>query len=316
MELRHLRYFLAVGEEQHFGRAALRLHVAQPPLSRQIRDLEREIGFELFERLPRGVRLSAAGKELLADVRRILQDVADAGARAKRVAAGQSGTLKLGYVQSLSWTGVVPDALRQFRKNRPDVDLQLKPINTVEQVFAVRTGTLDGGFVYGEEGDPEFEHFRAGAFSLMLATPIEHPLTRLKRVRLRDLVDARFILFPRSARPLFFDRLMADCARGGLKAPHIVQEIADEAVMLGMVACGIGLTFLSSASQVRRPPNVALLPVADLKTRLPFFLIWRKGNHSPLLAHFVAEVKEVVGRSRQDGENFRRVLAKPLMPPT
>lgn len=302
MELRHLRYFLAVGEEQHFGRAALRLHVAQPPLSRQIRDLEHEIGFELFDRLPRGVRLNAAGTSLLADVRRILQEVTDANARAKRVASGQTGTLKLGYVQSLSWMGVVPDALRQFREHRPDVELQLRPVGTFEQVLAIRAGALDAGFVYGEEGDPELEQFGAGAFSLMLATPIKHPLTRLKRVRLRDLVDARFIWFPRSARPLFFDRMMADCARGGLEAPHIVQESADEAVMLGMVACGIGLAFVSSASQVRCPPSVALLPVADLKMRLPFFLIWRKENDSPLLAHFVAEMKEIVGRSRQDGE--------------
>jgi DNA-binding transcriptional LysR family regulator len=115
MELRHLRYFVAVGEEQHYGRAAERLRVAQPALSRQIQDLEEEVGFKLFDRLPRGVKINAAGKSLLNDARRILQEVHYATARAKRIAAGQSGTLRLGYV----WRGVVPESLRHFREHRP-----------------------------------------------------------------------------------------------------------------------------------------------------------------------------------------------------
>src|SRR6266851_7153030 len=107
MELRHLRYFVAVGEEQHYGRAAERLRVAQPALSRQIQDLEEEIGFRLFDRLPRGVKISEAGKLFLDDARRILQEVNDAAARAKRIASGQSGTLRIGFVQNMSWQGIV-----------------------------------------------------------------------------------------------------------------------------------------------------------------------------------------------------------------
>src|SRR4030095_7818944 len=116
MELRHLRYFVVVGEEQHFGRAAERLRVAQPALSRQIQDLEGEIGFKLFERLPRGVKISAAGKCFLEDARRILHELNDAIARAKRVASGQSGVLRVGFVESMSWHGIVPDSFRQFRE--------------------------------------------------------------------------------------------------------------------------------------------------------------------------------------------------------
>src|SRR5690348_13933774 len=107
MELRHLRYFVAVGEEQHYGRASRRLRVAQPALSRQIQDLEKDIGFALFERLPRGVRLSAAGKLFLEDARRILQEVNDAAVRAARVARGQTGTLRVGFTENASWSGVV-----------------------------------------------------------------------------------------------------------------------------------------------------------------------------------------------------------------
>src|SRR3977135_3946850 len=113
MELRHLRYFVAVGEEQHYGRAAQRLRVAQPALSRQIQDLEKEIGFALFDRLPRGVKLSAAGKIFLEDARRILHQVHEATMRAKRVANGKAGTLRIGFVESISWHGVVPKSFRR-----------------------------------------------------------------------------------------------------------------------------------------------------------------------------------------------------------
>ena len=125
MELRHLRYFIAVGEEQHYGRAAGRLRVAQPALSRQIQDLEEEIGVKLFERLPRGVKISAAGKSFLEDTRRILQQVNEATLRAGRVARGQSGVLRVGFTESASWQGVVPDSFRRFRELKPDALLQL-----------------------------------------------------------------------------------------------------------------------------------------------------------------------------------------------
>src|SRR5882672_10764440 len=120
MELRHLRYFVAVGEEQHYGRAAERLHVAQPALSRQIQDLETELGFPLFDRLPRGVRLNAAGKLFLSDARRILQDVNEAKLRAERVAHGKAGTLRIGIANALSWHGLVVSAFREFRRRQPD----------------------------------------------------------------------------------------------------------------------------------------------------------------------------------------------------
>src|ERR1700694_2844613 len=125
MELRHLRYFVAVGEEQHYGRAAERLHVAQPALSRQIQDLEKEMGFVLFDRLPRGVRLNAAGKLFLADARRILQDVDKAKLRAERIAHGKAGTLRIGIATALSWHGIVVESFRQFRRAPPAAEVGL-----------------------------------------------------------------------------------------------------------------------------------------------------------------------------------------------
>jgi DNA-binding transcriptional LysR family regulator len=139
---------VAVGEEQHYGRAARRLRVAQPALSRQIQDLEEEIGFKLLERLPRGVKLNAAGKLFLEDVRRILQDVNEAAVRAARVALGRSGTLRVGFTENASWGGVVPESFRRFRELQPDAELQLHPSASLEQLEAIRSGRLDAGFVF------------------------------------------------------------------------------------------------------------------------------------------------------------------------
>jgi len=294
MELRHLRYFMAVGEEQHYNRAAQRLRVAQPALSRQIQDLEEEIGFKLFDRLPRGVKISAAGKCLLEDARRILQQINDATARAKRVASGQSGTLRVGFVESISWHGVVPDSFRIFRERQADAELELKPMSSREQIEAVRTGQLDAGFLFTISSiNRELAQLPVASLSLMLATPKGHPLTKLKKLRLRDLSDAAFIWFPRRESPAYYDRLMHECFRGGLKSPHIVQEAVNEATILSLVSCRMGVAFVSGATRWRCPESVILLPVADLKLPLPFALIWRKDNSSPLLAKFVADVRSL-----------------------
>src|ERR1700740_1113091 len=158
MELRHLRYFVPVGENQHYGRASRRLGVAQPALSRQIQDLEKEIGFELFDRMPRGVRLSAGGELFIAEARRILQEVGEATARAARVARGQSGTLRIGFAENASWHGVAPDSFRRFREQQPEVELQLQPVASLEQLDSIRSGRLDAGFLnFMPKADPELD---------------------------------------------------------------------------------------------------------------------------------------------------------------
>ncbi len=182
MELRHLRYFVVVGEEQHYGRAARRLRVAQPALSRQIQDLEDEIGCQLFDRLPRGVKISAAGKSFLEDARRVLQHVNEATVRAKRVALGQSGTFRVGFTESASWHAVVPDSFRQFRQRQPDAELQLNPLSSLEQVEAIRAGRLDAGFVFNmPKTDRELDQIQVEWHNLVLAAPKGHPLTKIKK---------------------------------------------------------------------------------------------------------------------------------------
>jgi DNA-binding transcriptional LysR family regulator len=292
MELRHLRYFVGVGEEQHFGRAAARLHVAQPALSRQIQDLEREIGFPLFDRLPRGVRLSAAGKLFLSDARRILQDVDEAKRRAERIALGKAGTLRIGIATAVSWHGLVVDSFREFRRRQPDVELELHHLLSVHQIDAVLSGRLDAGFAASlTPWHKDLAHWEFVQDRMLLAVPKGHHLTKREGIRLRDLRDMPFVWFPRWVNPVIYDRMMRACARGGLSAPRIVQEATDRDTNLGLVQCRIGIAWMTESTRWHCPRGIVLLPVVDMNVRLPFSLIWKKDNSSPLLQKFVAQVK-------------------------
>jgi DNA-binding transcriptional LysR family regulator len=295
MELRHLRYFVAVGEEQHYGRAAERLGIAQPALSRQLQDLEKELGFTLFDRLPRGVKLSAAGKLYLSDARRILLEVEEAKLRAERVAFGKAGMLRVGFVEMLSWHGVVPDTFRRFRRRQPDVELDLQPLRSVEQIEAVRSGRLDAGFIFSlAKLDGDFAQMLVAQHKVVLAAPQGHSVTRLKRLRLRDLRDAPFVWFHRSANPLFYERIMQACIRGGLSTPRIVQHAVDHATALSLVSCRLGVAFVSETARWQCSRGVKLLPIADLDIPVPIYLIWRKDNQSPLLQRLIAQVQSLV----------------------
>jgi DNA-binding transcriptional LysR family regulator len=288
MELRHLRYFVGVGEEEHFGRAAERLHIAQPALSRQIQDLEKEIGFRLFERLPSGVRLSPAGKLFLEDARRILGEVQEATQRAERVASGKAGTLRVGFVESISWHGVVPKSFRRFRQKQPGAELRPVPMLSLGQVEAILSGRLDAGFVVSmTTPSKELDQRLVAQHKVVLAAPKGHPLTRQTRLRLNDLNDVPFVCFPRRTNPAAYDRLMQACFRGGLKSPRIVQEADDHATILSLVSCRLGVALVSDSAKWQCPGGVALLPIEDLKVLIPISLIWRRDNRAPLLQRFL-----------------------------
>ena len=309
MEFRQLRYFVAVGEEQHYGRAAKRLRVAQPALTRQIKNLEDEIGFKLFERLPRGVKISAAGKVFLEDGQRIFEQVKEATIRAGRVAHGLSGTLRVGFAESASWHGVVPSSFRKFRDRQPDAELQLNALSSLEQIDAVQSGRLDAGFVYNfSKIENTLNQIPIASHDVVLATPKGHELTKLKKLRLRDMVDTNFVWFLRRRGPAYYDSLMNACFRGGLKTPHIIQEVLDQATMLSLVSCRLGVAFVTDATRWRRPEGVVFLPVTDLNLALPLSLVWRKDNVSPLLAKFLADVSqlpEVAAFCKRCGSSLR-----------
>jgi DNA-binding transcriptional LysR family regulator len=200
----------------------------------------------------------------------------------------------MGLVETISWNGVVPESFRRFRDLYPDAELQLHPSSSAAQIEAVRSGRLDAGFVFTIANlDPELAQLPVAVLNLVLATPKGHPLAKSKGLRLRDLNDAAFIWFPRRESPVFYDRLMQECFRGGLKTPHILQEAVNEATILSLVSCRLGVAFVSSATRWRCPKGVVLLPVVDLNLPLSFALIWRKDNKSPLLERFVADVRSL-----------------------
>jgi DNA-binding transcriptional LysR family regulator len=153
---------------------------------------------------------------------------------------------------------------------------------------------LDGGFVnFMPESDPELGQLLVARQHVELAAPKRHPLTRLKKLRLRDLMDAPFVWFPRRANPEFYDRMMRECFRGGLKSPHIVQEGVNEPTILSLVSTGMGVGWVLATARWRCPESVVILPVVDLNMPLTLTLVWRKDNSSPLLANFIAEVRRL-----------------------
>jgi DNA-binding transcriptional LysR family regulator len=265
----------------------------------------------LFDRLPRGVRLSAAGSLFLNDARRILQDVEDAKRRAERVALGKAGTLRIGIATAVSWHGMVADTFREFRRRQPDVELVVHHLLSVHQIEAVLSGRLDAGFAASmTPWHKQLAHSQFAEDRMVLAVPKGHPLVKRERIRLRDLQNMPFIWFQRWVNPAFHDQMMQACARGGLKTPRIVQEAPDRDTQLGLVQCQIGIAWLNESTRWHCPRGVVLLPVADMNVRLPFSLIWRRDDSSPLLRKFVAQVEaakgshasQAAGDQRKDNE--------------
>jgi len=271
MELRHLRYFVAVGEAEHFGRAAARLHVVQPALTRQVQQLEDEIGCALFERLKRGVRLTEAGKAFLEEARRLLADLGQGVDRTRRVAQGQVGRLRVGFADTATYSGALPAILRDFRARWPDVRLELFPSSSVAAGEQLRAQAVDVAFVYILPTHlPELQTHRISVERWVLALPQAHPLVKRKRVRLGDLQREPFVWFPRAGAPLLYDRVLST---------------------LSLVAGGIGLSFTIQSAERTKPDSVVLGEVDDLRLTTEFSAIWREDNRVPALQQFLEIVR-------------------------
>src|ERR1019366_3130956 len=256
MELRHLRYFLAVAEELHFHRAATRLHISQPPLSQQIRALERELGVTLLERNRRRVGLTAAGEAFRDDTRAILAAVERATERAQNVARGSLGTLSVGFVGSAMFSPTLPDILREFRATRPDVELVLRELPTTAQLHALVGGELDVGVIRGpvaeSEIDPQLELMTIQRERLVAALPAVHRLATRRRLRAEDLRGETFVILARREAPgLYAGLALAMGEAGGL--PEDVLEVAEMQTIISLVAGGFGVSLVpTSVGQVDR----------------------------------------------------------------
>jgi DNA-binding transcriptional LysR family regulator len=295
MELRHLRYFRAIGREEHFGRAAIALRVAQPALTRQIRDLEAELGVELFERLPRGVRLSDAGRVFLADVEEILAQVDRAVNRAKRLGSGHIGTIRVGLSEIIAAHEFISYGLLTFRESEPGVALDLRSMGSIAQIAAIKDGTLDAGIVYDahvDERDEEaLDQAVIGTGEIMLAVHRNHRLAERESVSMAELADEPALWPERRTAPGYYDRLMTACLETG-SMPRIVQECTTNSILLSLVAVGMGVGFVTVTRPLPSAPNIRLLPITDLDLTFDVLLVWRNRDRSAALQRFVQVMSE------------------------
>ena len=295
MELRHLRYFVAVAEERHFGRAARRLRIAQPPLSRQIHALEAELGTPLFLRGSRQVDLTPAGDALLVHARRIFQEVELGTRAARRAAAGEIGRIAIGYPSSLAYTGLT-DVLRAFRTRSPSVEVSLRELPPQAQIDALHDRSLDVGFIRSLVAYPSIATERVRREALLVALPADHALASRTRIALSSLSREPFVLFPRARGASFFDYLMRLCHDAGF-TPRIVQEGA-QVDIISLVAAGFGVSILpASVREVQREGMVLRPIVGSPHTEL--FVAWRSDDASPVVRDFLETVRKVgLSRSR------------------
>ncbi len=240
IELRHLRYFLAVAESLHFSRAAERLGIAQPPLSYQVKRLEQLIGHRLFDRTTRGVKLTLAGQLLADRARSTIEKIQDDLEQVRRLGRGEEGTLTVGFSGSVMFTDL-PDAIESYRRRYPKVELRLRELGTHAQIQALLEGTLDLAFL--RDGDPtDGIHITALLQEPYVAVlPENHPLARKRSLRVGDLRSQPFIFFARRMGPLAFDRTMACCERSGFR-PNIVQDAPQWPTLVRLVAAGLGVS--------------------------------------------------------------------------
>ncbi|HWZ90747.1 MAG TPA: LysR substrate-binding domain-containing protein [Polyangiaceae bacterium] len=287
MDLRHLRYFVTVAEELHFGRAAARLHMAQPPLSRQIQLLEAELGFQLFERSRRRVELTPAGSSLLSGARQVFDTLDAAVHDARSVGEGESGRLVIGYPSSLAYSGLT-ELLRAFRNRFPAVTLALRELPPGEQIDALKAGGLDVGFVRSSLDDPSLVSERVRQEALMVVLPDDHPLCARRLIPLAALAQEPFVLFPRARGPAYFDQLMALCRSAGF-TPRITQE-APQLDIISMVAAGFGISIMPSSMRNFRRPGLAFRPIQGAP-QVELLIVWRHQNLSPALHKFLDLVR-------------------------
>ncbi|KGD76740.1 LysR family transcriptional regulator [Tatumella morbirosei] len=288
MELRQLRYFLSVAEHKSIRLASNYVHVTQPAISRQLQDMEREVGFNLFIRHPRGLDLTPAGETFYHDVKKLMADLDVSIENAQRIDSGFEGHLRLGFVENSSWDGVVPATLRHFQQLVPQATLELIPLNTPEQVSLIEKGNLDGGFIYefGAQSD-QCRVIKLHQHDIRLALPKTWALCdESDSVSLHRVAHLPFITSSRRIYPAYYDHLMSACHNLGVTL-KIVQEEQTESAILALVSAGIGAALVNSANISRQPVGVDLIKLSDLNIMMPLSFSFLAKNNAPLLNRFL-----------------------------
>jgi DNA-binding transcriptional LysR family regulator len=286
MELRHLRAFLAVADELHFGRAAATLHMAQPPLSQLIRRLEAELGLELFHRNRRRVELSQAGAALVPSAREAVAAANRVAERAADVADGRAGALTIGFVGSAA-AGTLPDIVRRVRADAPGLELTLREMTSARQQAALRDGSIHAGLLRERPTGAGLRSAIIEDEPLLAALPAGHRLCARRQVSVADLADETWVLFPRNEGPVFFDRIAALCGQAGF-TPRIEQEAVYMPTIVNLVSAGLGVSLVPAAMRGVAPPELELRRVRERDARIPLVLAWRDQSAGPALRRFLA----------------------------
>lgn len=301
MELRHLRYFVAVAEELHFGRAAERLHMAQPPLSQQIKKLEEELDVQLFNRTKRKVELTPAGKLFLDEARLTLQQ-AD---RAKRIAveakAGIRGQLRIGFVTSACYS-ILPVLIRRFRQEHPFVDLEMLELTPQQQIEAMEQGTLDAGLLRPPVGPSCLLTKTLFEEPVLMALPSDHRMANDKAIELKKMAEEPFVMFPRHHGPGIYDIIMKACHESGFN-PNVSYAPNQMQTLLAYVAGGLGVALVPQSLFVFHPGQIVYRPLKSKKVKVELAMISRREDENSLLEAFQALSAEV---GREYASQFRR----------
>ncbi|MFO7149272.1 LysR substrate-binding domain-containing protein [Pseudomonas aeruginosa] len=288
MELRHLRYFIAVAEELHFGRAAERLGISQPPLSQQIQALEEEIGARLFERTNRRVELTDAGRLFLDESRQVLAQVDKAVLLARRAHLGELGELKIGFTSSAPFTSTIPSSIHAFRKAYPDVHLDLQEMSSRQVLKALLEESLQVG-VIRPLALPDAVHwvelFREPLVAVLRA---DHPLAAGSEdgLAIAALAEEPFVFFPRSYGTGLYDQVIALTRQAGF-SPRIAQEASEAMTIIGLVSAGLGVSILPASFRRTRVDGVAYRTLSDPEATTAVWLVRRQNEGSPLALSFI-----------------------------
>ncbi|MES2536365.1 MAG: LysR substrate-binding domain-containing protein [Pseudomonadota bacterium] len=289
IELRQLRYFVAVAEEMHFGRAATRLHMTQPPLSQTIQALEATLGTQLFSRTSRSVTLTPAGMALLPEAQRLLLQAQALPALARRAAGGESGRLSLAFVSTADYS-VLPPFLREFREHYPQVQIDLREATSDVQLEDLAQGRIDVGLLIPPIPDKlktELDYAPVLLEPLVLALPQGIKSVRGKNaVALKALPDLPLIIFPRRIAPAFHDAILA-CFRDAGLTPHIGQEAIQMQTIVGLVSAGMGMALVPQSVSNLKRPGVEYRSLLDKTPLIETGLAWRRDSSSPVLHAFL-----------------------------
>lgn len=291
MELRHVRYFVAVAEHQHFGRAAAALHTAQPSLSQQVRQLEREIGVPLFERTTRKLRLTPAGELFLSEARQLLAHVTASVERARAVAKGERGHLSVAFVSGAMGAGALPQLMHDFAESHPDVALDVRPMPAISQIEALREGHIHAGVFSAGYAEQEFGEQFLWREQLLLAVPDSHPFATKAALHYADLRDRRLLLYSRTSGSQLQNGIIAVLHDLRVE-PDVVYQGGDAETIIGLVAAGRGISLVPQSWNVFGFPGVVYRTIEPARWIEPgMSMYWNAAVASPLVEEFVGSVR-------------------------